>query len=421
MATRILHCGKSIENYNLCIEKKVAGFTKRVADEGDLIYFAVKKSNSTICGARGYLSQLTIQKPWEDSERFVQAYTIRDLEYCKPFDLSILSEAGGKYWVLKYVQGSKEIKDEDAKKLLDDSFHAFKQTQFEKLDEEEQDQDVNGIEEMGIETNIGNIKLDDESILTEQIKIMGTFETIRFINETDPIMGLEQSVNNYFYELFPDFPPDRTLLIKDNKMFKTLGIEDSFNKLIVGIQGIPDALLIYYNKDDKIPLRIMLIEYECYGESKIKTIEKFNYLNGHIIPQLMRFASTFSIVTDKQIREKTIKHWTEKIIHYIYQDTETTNKFTAWVKELDPAINEQQIALRIHQLLMNAFQTQLSIILIIDELTNEQRDTIKNIIGSFKLENGSSVGFMGYVVRLAQKINIINDQLEYALSVQQLF
>jgi len=289
------------------------------------------------------------------------------------------------------------------------------------LDEEEQDQDVNGIEEMGMETNIGNIKLDDESILTEQIKIMGTFETIRFINETDPIMGLEQSVNNYFYELFPDFPPDRTLLIKDNKMFKTLGIEDSFNKLIVGIQGIPDALLIYYNKDDKIPLRIMLIEYECYGESKIKTIEKFNYLNGHIIPQLMRFASTFSIVTDKQIREKTIKHWTEKIIHYIYQDTETTNKFTSWIKELDPAINEQQIALRIHQLLMNAFQTQLSIILIIDELTNEQRDTIKNIIGSFKLENGSSVGFMGYVVRLAQKINIINDQLEYALSVQQLF
>jgi len=39
-------------------------------------------------------------------------------------------------------------------------------------------------------------------------------------------------------------------------------------------------------------------------------------LNGQIIPQLMKFASSFCIVTDKQIREQTLKNWIDKIIQY---------------------------------------------------------------------------------------------------------
>ena len=42
MSVRILHCGKSIANYNLCIEHKVAGFTKRGKNIGDIIYLVVK-------------------------------------------------------------------------------------------------------------------------------------------------------------------------------------------------------------------------------------------------------------------------------------------------------------------------------------------------------------------------------------------
>jgi len=188
MAVRILHCGKSIKNYNLCIEKKVAGFTKRVAEKGDLVYLAVKKGGSTICGARGVLSEVTLDKPWEDSERYIQAYKMTDVEYCNPFDLSILTEAGGKYWSVKYIQGSKEIKDEKAIELLEKSFNDNKQESFQAIYEDEQEE----IEQDDIDEE----EVDDRYAVTkEQINIMGTFETVRFINETDPYMGLEQSVN----------------------------------------------------------------------------------------------------------------------------------------------------------------------------------------------------------------------------------
>ena len=44
-----------------------------------------------------------------------------DLSF-EPFEISILSEAGGKYWAMKYIQGSKPINDEDAIKLLEQEF-----------------------------------------------------------------------------------------------------------------------------------------------------------------------------------------------------------------------------------------------------------------------------------------------------------
>ena len=416
MAIRILHCGKSIENYNLCAEHKVAGFPKRVADKGDVVYLAVKHGNATVCGARGVLSELTIDKPWRDSDRYIQAYKMTDMEYCEPFDLSALSEAGGPYWVLKYAQNAKEIKDDKAIEVLESKFSQNKTKEFHKLKitESEPPQDDDQTESMEDDEHL--VEQDDAQ---EPIKIMGTFETIRFINEQHPYMGLERSVNDYFYKLFPDFPEEHTVLIKENKMFKTSGIDSSDSKNIKGIQGIPDALLIKYSKDEKVPLKMIIIEYECYGETKIKSIDKFNYLNGHIIPQLMRFASTFSIATDRQIREMTIKQWIEKIINYIWQNPELTEKVKTWIKELDPNIQQEQIALKLSNLLEESFKSNLGIMLVIDEMSYEQRDTIKNIIGSFKLENGCSINFYGFVVRLEQKICIINDNLEYALAIQQ--
>lgn len=413
MAIRTLHCGKSIENYNLCAEKEVAGFTKRVAEKGDTVYLAVKAGSNTLCGARGVLSDVTMDKPWEDSERYVQAFKLINLEFCKPFDLTILAEAGGRYWPIKYIQNSKEIKDDLAIELLEKHFTANRTNEFQRLKIELADYEAE---------DDGDEEPDNEDVIVqEQINIMGTFETVRFISETDPYMGLEKAVNKFFYELFPDFPCEKAFLIKENKMFRTTGMESSNKKNISGIQGIPDALLIKYTKNDKVPLKIILVEYECYGESKVRSIDKFNHLNGHVIPQLMRFASTFSIVTDRQIRENTIKAWTDKIVDYIYKDESIRNKVTAWIKELNPDIYEQQIALKLNNLLIQAFQANLGIMLIIDELTYEQRDTIKNIIGSFKLENSDSISFYGYVVRLEQKISIINETEEYALSVQQYY
>jgi len=416
MAVRILHCGKSIENYNLCAEHKVAGFPKRVADKGDIVYLAVKYGNSTVCGARGVLSETTIDKPWRDFDRYIQAYKMTDMAYCEPFDLSVLSEAGGPYWVLKYAQGAKEIKDSKAIEILESNFSQNKIKDFHKLKvaESELPQDENQTESVEEEEYI-----DGQDETQDPINILGTFETVRFKSEQNPYMGLERSVNDNFYKLFPDFPEENTVFIKENKMFKTSGIDSSDSKNIKGIQGIPDALLIKYSKDEKVPLKMIIIEYECYGETKIKSIDKFNYLNGHIIPQLMRFASTFSIATDRQIREMTIKQWIEKIINYIWQNPELTEKVKTWIKELDPNIQQEQIALKLSNLLEESFKSNLGIMLVIDEMSYEQRDTIKNIIGSFKLENGCSINFYGFVVRLEQKICIINDNLEYALAIQQ--
>ena len=62
--------------------------------------------------------------------------------------------------------------------------------------------------------------------------------------------------------------------------------------------------------------------------------------------------------------------------------------------------------------------------LIIDELTGEQRETIKNIINSFKLKENTKnsacqIDFSGYVVRLEYMLNYDDTATsKYALSIQ---
>ena len=60
----------------------------------------------------------------------------------------------------------------------------------------------------------------------------------------------------------------------------------------------------------------------------------------------------------------------------------------------------------------------LRIILVIDELSTEQKDTMDNVIKAFKLENGQSIQFKGFVVRLEQRVNLTDGQTEYGISVQ---
>jgi hypothetical protein len=410
MAYRILHCGNSIENYNVCIEKKVAGFSVRKAHEGDTIYIAVKKGKESLCGARAKLSLETDFKPWMDAENYAQSFTLNNLEYCEPFSLKVLSQADKKNWSLRYLQGSKAINDEKALEVLNENFNSRITGKFIKFDFNHE------VSEETDKTHESSRAAKETETLKEKIKIMGTFQTINFIDETDKTRGLESLVNENFYSLFSAYPSERTLLIDDNRMFKTSGLEG--NESISGISGIPDALMIVYNKDFKTPFQISLIEYECYGEKKTKSNQKFSYLNNHIIPQLIRFASTFSIVTDKQIREDTASKWTDKIIDYILNNPDIQAKVNTWVRELEPNAHEQKIGLIIREMLLSAFSTNLRIVLIIDELNAEQKETIKNVINSFKLENGNGIDFIGYIVRLEQRVNLINDSAEYALSVQ---
>ncbi len=202
-------------------------------------------------------------------------------------------------------------------------------------------------------------------------------------------------------------------------MFRTKG-KDGVN----GIVGIPDAVLVSFDKNDKKScIKINIIEYECYGKEKSTSTKKFDYLNSHIIPQLIKFASTFSIVTDSQIREDTIDSWLDKIVNYCDQDI-LEKRIFEWLKQISSQTRESQIFDKFRKELRKAFKNNIRIMLIIDELTGEQRETIKNIINSFKLKENTKnsacqIDFSGYVVRLEYMLNYDDTATsKYALSIQ---
>ena len=402
---RTLHCSTNTTNYNLCLEHKVAGFTHRGPVEGDIIYLLYKNGKKSLCGARFVLDQITDEKPWDDADNYVLCYSIKDIEYCKFFDMSFLSEFGGKYWPLMFMQGAKAFKDEKAIAKLDELFTANKVEErtypIEQIAESEDDEEDYSEEER---------KKIEKAVPDAEIKIMGTFQTINFRNETDSFRGLEKLVSENFFKLFPNYPEEHTILISENRLFKTQQKKET----VIGESRIPDALMITFDKNREIPLRISLVEYECYGEGKLKTSEKSKYMNSHIIPQLMQFASSFSTITDKTTRDNTISDWIEKI--------ETTGidiqKVTKWMKELNPEIQEAFVISQFEKELKKAFNGNIHVYLIIDELSPEQKETIKNIIAAFKLETGQPIIFDSNIVRLVQKINFVDSNFEYGLTAQ---
>src|SRR5262249_55571014 len=131
------------------------------------------------------------------------------------------------------------------------------------------------------------------AVLTEvpeaKVRVMGTFQTVKFKNETDCVQGLEPLVNENFYALFPAYREEHSLLIPENRLFRSAGVEARGEEFIKGISSVPDALLVVYNKQHRHPLQVSLIEYECFGEGRVLSQDKSNHLNSHVIPQLMRF------------------------------------------------------------------------------------------------------------------------------------
>jgi hypothetical protein len=423
MAYRILHCGKSLNNYNLCIEHSVAGFGTRGPEKDDIVFLVVKHNKQTLCGLRARLGEPTDQQPWPDADRYVAAYKLIDIAYADPFDIRFLAEYGGKYWPLKFLQGAKPIKDERAVHALQSTFeeHQIEQPvklhragEISSLDDDEEDDGS----DLLLEVDPDNLSEILSEVPEARIKVMGTFQTIPFRNETDVLRGLESLVNENFYNLFPRYILSHSLLIPENRIFLSSGVEARGEKPIKGIRSIPDALLIVYSEHEKHPFKVALIEYECFGEGKTRSQEKSNYLNGQVIPQLMRFASAFSIVTDKQIRDQTIKSWVDKVIQHIYSNPECIEKVSGWVKHMRPTLSDQLVGREMDRVLTEAFQKALQVLLIIDDLSDEQKDTIANVIRAFKLENGDSIEFISYIVRLEQRIRISDSDAEYALSVQ---
>lgn len=70
------------------------------------------------------------------------------------------------------------------------------------------------------------------------------------------------------------------------------------------------------------------------------------------------------------------------------------------------------------KMLEDAFRSALRVFLIIDDLSAEQKETINNIISSFVLESNKNVVFKSSIVKLVQKINLVNEDYEYGLTVK---
>ena len=418
MFYRILHCGKSLRNYNLCIKHSVVGFNTRSPQKDDIIFLVVNYQKQPRCGLRAKLGEPTDQQPWPDAERYVSLYNLVDIEYANPFDIRFLADYGGQYWNLKFLQLAKVIKDEKAIQALNDTFNKNLSEKAKLFAETNPPSDNDDSDDTSQEISLNEVPQVLVEVPEAKINVMGTFQTIPFKNETDALRGLEVLVNENFYNLFPRYRPTHSLLIPENRLFLSSGVEARGEKIIKGIRAIPDAILIIYTEQEKQPFKIALIEYECFGENKTRSQDKSNYLNGQVLPQLMRFASAFSIVTDKQIRDKTIKTWVDKAIEYIYSSPGHISKVSTWIKQLRPELSDQLVGREIDRVLTEAFQQALQIILIIDDLSDEQKDTITNVIRAFKLESGESIEFIAYIVRLEQRIWISDSSAEYALSVQ---
>ena len=419
-SVRILHCGKSVKNYYICMSSKIVGFTQRFSNggTGDRIYIAVNSNGKSVCGARAILGEPVEQKPeWENGERLIKCYRIKDIEFCQFFDLSILKRVD-KNWGAKFVLSSKPIVVKKAINLLDKKFNDLKCDELDlslisTIAVTESEQEESNEEEL--------VNLKDE-----KVDLLGTFETIRFRNETDLNKGLEHLVNQNFYNLFESIPENKSILIPYNRLFITQGAKGSNNKIVPGTKTIPDGLLITFNEGNNKPyLMINLIEYECYGEGKVRESQKEAYLGGVILKQLMKFAATFSITTDFQSRQETIEDWIIKIMSYINSDELLNDKINQWIKCIHPNIKESAIDRRFEQYLKKAFRYNLRIMLVIDEITVEQKKLIENVIHSYPLEQyegslkANFIQFRCYVVKLHQVFKVFDLNAKYALSLQE--
>jgi len=104
----------------------------------------------------------------------------------------------------------------------------------------------------------------------------------------------------------------------------------------------------------------------------------------------------------------------------LYSEENNAEKISGWMRQVQKFRNHapQRIALDFRTCLDDSFRKNLKIMLVIDELSVDQKETLSNIIGSFRLENNIGIMFSGHVVRLHQKICITNAAEEFALSIQ---
>lgn len=246
-----------------------------------------------------------------------------------------------------------------------------------------------------------NKKCDMYNSSKGEIGLIDIYEEIGFKNEIDKKLGIESICNEKFFEVFP-FDKNKSILISDNRLFISKDLKsESLN--ISNIQGIPDGLLIEFTEDVSNPIKINIIEYECFGWRKNTPQKKEKYLFEVIIPQLIRFSNIFSIVTNENIRVNTIKSWTRKIIQHIQSQDDLELDMYNLLKNVYPEMLEVETWSYLEYYIKEAFSKNIEILLIIDDFSDEDYNKVKNIVGSFILPSNTPVTLSTYKVSLIKR------------------
>ena len=107
------------------------------------------------------------------------------------------------------------------------------------------------------------------------------------------------------------------------------------------------------------------------------------------------------------------------VIDYVNESDELRNKIKIWMQNISPDIKEREVDRRFEKELFKSFESNLRITLIIDESTQDQKDTLSNVVKSFKLDGNREIEFKSYIVRLEQQIGIVDKNASFALSYQE--
>lgn len=413
---RILSCGTNLENFKLCISEQVAGFRIRFhsGGTGDTVYLVVKIDNKIYCGARGVLGELTDYKPWPDAANYKDAYRFRKFECCDLFELVPLIRQAGISNAGLVLQSPKPVQDETLRTLLDQTFssRSLPDGQIPQLLADEPSDD-------------DSIAPDDTDDVRYVLDVSAAYQIVPFISETHEEWGLEKLVSEHFFELFPSFTPENNFLISDHRLFQTAGTRNQNNQEITGIRGVPDALLITFEPDNRdAALRINLIEYECNGTIHCTPAKKEAHLNEHIIPQMIRFASAFSATTEQNMRNSTIQQWRDKIIGYVDQNPSVRDQVDHWIERLNPNISQWNRSFQFQKELEKAFASNVKIMLIIDELSEERSTLISSLVKTFRLPGHNSravsVGYDSYVVQLIERSDPATSTVRRSLAARKL-
>ena len=415
---RILSCGTNLENFKICLSERVAGFRIHFhsGGTGDTVYLVVKTENTVYCGARGILGDMTDYKPWPDAAKYKDAYRFRKLDCCEPFELIPLIRQAGITNAGLVMQRPKPVQDAMLRELLEQTFNSrlLPDGQFPQLfSAEPSDAD-----------SITPDNEDDEDI-RYVLDAPVAYQVVPFISETHEEWGLEKLVSERFFELFTSFAPENNFLISDHRLFQTAGVRNQNNQEISGIRGIPDALLITFEPDNRdAALRINLIEYECNGMIHCTPAKKETHLNEHIIPQMIRFASAFSATTEQNIRNNTIQQWRDKIIAYVDQNPCIQEQVNRWIERLHPNISQWNRSVQFQKELEKAFASNVKIMLVIDELSEERSAMISSLVKAFRLpgnqSRSTSVGFDSYVVQLIERFDSACSTVRRSLTARKL-